>query len=212
MRTGHYFSALAIVAWAVLVTPGCDDAGYDEFSKAPLNKAQDHEHDHDHGAHEGKHGGHVIELDDTHSVHAELLFDSATRDITLYFYGSEIGVAKAASELVFEIEQDGKELVLESKAVPLDGETAEACSRFTVAGAGLPEAIKSEEQLDAHFHVTIDGKEFVGELHAHSHDEHAHGEAEHKADEHATGDAEHKAEGATESKGDEKSAADAPKP
>jgi hypothetical protein len=111
-----------------------------------------------------------------------MLFDNATRDITLYFYGSEIGVGKPATGLAFEIEKDGAEVILEAKASPLDGETEATASRFVVAGSQLPEAIKSEEQLDGHFHVTIDGKELVGEFHAHSHDEHAHGEGEAKAE------------------------------
>jgi hypothetical protein len=147
-----------------------------------LSEAHDHGHDHDHhhghgeshSAHEGKHGGHVLELDDSHGHHAELVFDKATRDVTLYFYGSEIGVAKAATGLAFEIQKDGKDVVLEAKALPLDGETEATASRFVVAGSQLPEAIQSEEQLDGHFHVTIDGNEFIGEFHAHSHDDHAH--------------------------------------
>ena len=198
MHSGHMFSALGLASWVVLGVSGCEDADHVEYGKAPLSES----HDHDHGAHEGKHGGHVLELDDAHGHHAELLFDEATRDITLYFYGSEIGVAKAASGLIFEIEQDGKEVVLESKAAPLDGETAESCSRYTITGAGLPESVKSEEQLEGHFHVTIGDKEFVGELHAHSHDEHA-------AEGHAH-DADHKEGVHPDHKDGDAPAADAP--
>ena len=186
MRNGIWMAGLAAAAAAFCVA-GCEDSGYKDYSKAPLSDAHDHDHDHDHDGHEGKHGGHVLELDDVHGHHAEMVFDNATRDITLYFYGSEIGVAKAATSLEFEIEKDEKEVALESKASPLDGETAEASSRFVIAGSQLPEEIKSEEQLDGHFHVTIDGKELVGSFHAHSHDEHS-------PDEHDHGHSEEKAE------------------
>lgn len=196
MRLGNTLSGLALAAFAVV---GCDDGNYQDYSKAPLSEEHDHDHGHDHGGHAGKYGGHVLELDDTHSHHAEMVFDSATRDITLYFYGSEIGVGKPATELAFEIEKDGAEVVLEAKASPLEGETEATASRFVIAGGQLPEAIKSEEQLDGHFHVTVDGKELVGEFHAHSHDEHAHddhghAEGDHAHDEHAHGEGEAKAE------------------
>lgn len=182
MRYRMILPGLALAAFAAV---GCDAGNYQDYSKAPLSDGHDHGHDHDHdhghdhGGHAGKYGGHVLELDDTHGHHAEMVFDTATRDITLYFYGSEIGVGKPATGLAFEIEKDGAEVVLEAKALPMEGETEATASRFVIAGSQLPEAIKSEEQLDGHFHVTIDGKELVGEFHAHSHDDHAHDEPAH---------------------------------
>jgi len=174
MQSEKWMAGLALAAFVIV---GCGDSKYQDYSKAPLSDQNAHAHNHDHGhEHEGKHGGHVLELDDAHGHHAEMVFDTATRDITLYFYGSEIGVAKTVSSLEFEIEKDGKETVLEAKASPLDGETEEASSRYVIAGSQLPEDIKSEEQLDGHFHVVIDGKELVGSFHAHSHDDHDHGE------------------------------------
>ncbi len=172
MKTGKWMAGFALAAFVVV---GCEDSKYQDYSKAPLSDQSAHDHGHDHGEHVGKFGGHVLELDDAHGHHAELVFDTTTRDITLYFYGSEVGVAKAASSLEFEIEKDGKETELESKASPLEGETDGASSRFVIAGSQLPEDIKSEEQLEGHFHVTIDGKELVGNFHAHSHDDHDHG-------------------------------------
>lgn len=183
MKSVKWMTGLALLAYTV----GCEEGKYEDYATAPLAEehAHDHDHDHghDHGGHEGKHGGHVLELDDAHGHHAELVFDKATRDVTLYFYGAEIGVAKPATGVAFELMIDGKEVVLESKASPLEGETEATASRYVVAGSQIPESIKGEEQLDGHFHVTIDGKEFAGEMHAHSHDEHAHGEAGH-SDEH----------------------------
>lgn len=193
MQTGKWMAGLAMAAFCAV---GCEESKYEEYSKAPLSVPQahdhDHDHDHDHGGHEGKHGGHVLELDDTHGYHAELVFDSATRDITLYFYGSEIGVAKNVTDLEFEIEMGGAEAELESKASPLEGETEETCSRFVISGTQLPAGVKSEEQVDAHFHVTIDGKEFVKELKPHSHDEHAeHAHEGEKAGSEKSGEATH---------------------
>lgn len=181
MKSVKWMAGLALLAYTV----GCEEGKYEDYAKAPLAEehSHDHDHGHDHGGHEGKHGGHILELDDAHGHHAELVFDKATRDISLYFYGAEIGVAKPATGVAFELMIDGKEVVLESKASPLEGETEATCSRYVVAGSQLPESIKGEEQLDGHFHVTIDGKEFAGEMHAHSHDEHSHDQ--HKHDDHA---------------------------
>ena len=187
MQTGKWMAGLAMASFCVV---GCEDAKYEEYGKAPLSVPQ--KHDHDHGEHEGKHGGRVLELDDTHGYHAELVFDSATRDITLYFYGSEIGVAKSVTSLEFEIEKNGAEAELEYKASPLEGETETTCSRFVISGGQLPEGVKSEEQLEAHFHVTIDGKELVKELKPHSHDEHAeHAHEDEKAGSEKSGEAAH---------------------
>ena len=198
MKSVKWMTGLALLAYTV----GCEEGKYEDYAKAPLAEEHahdhDHDHDHDHGGHEGKHGGHVLELDDAHGHHAELVFDKATRDVTLYFYGAEIGVAKPATGVEFELMVDGKEAVLESKASPLEGETDATCSRYVVAGSQIPESIKGEEQLDGHFHVTIDGKEFAGEMHAHSHDEHAHEEGAAKD--------EHKEEHKDEHKGDHKDA------
>lgn len=197
MRSGKLLAGLSM---AVFALTGCQEEEFKEYSTAPLSQGDDHDHDH---GHEGKHGGHVLELDDAHGYHAEMVFDTESRDITLYIYGSEIGVAKAATDLEFEIEKDGEETALEAKASPLDGETEETASRFVIAGSQLPEGIKSDEQLDGHFHVTIDGKELVGHFHPHSHGDADHGHEAHEGEEHhgeGDKDAEHEA---AEEKGDE---------
>ena len=189
MRNGYWIVSLAI---AMFGFAGCEDTSYTEYKAAPLSEG----HNHDHG-HAGKHGGHVLEMDDAHGHHAELLFDSATRDITVYFYGAEIGAAKAASNVTLELhEGDGHKDVV-SKPMPLDGETSETASRWVFAGADRPAAIKGEEQIDGHLNATMDGKVFKGTLepHSHDHDEHAdaeHGETGHAKESHGeAGHAEH---------------------
>lgn len=170
-------ASLSIIFASVM--SGCGGSDYQDYSDAPLSDGHDH-HDHDHGVHSGVHGGHVLELDDAHGHHAEMVFDKETRDITIYFYGSEIGVAKPASELIFELNVAGDEQVLKAVRSPLEGESEESCSRFVVAGTQIPESITSEAQLDGHFHVTINGKEYVGEFHAHSHGNHGGSDHGHK--------------------------------
>lgn len=193
MRTGYWMASLAV---AVLGFVGCEDADYQSYKEAPLSELSAHVHDHDHDHGEvGKHGGHVLELDDAHAHHGELVFDAKTRDVTVYFYGIEVGAAKAASNVTLGLHvADGhKDLV--AKPAPLEGETAETASCWVFNGADLPANIKGEEHLDGHLEATMDGKPFSYGLEPHSHGEHdesshqEHGDADHKHGE--TGDAGH---------------------
>ncbi len=185
MRNGYWIVSLAIAMFGIV---GCDDTNYQDYKKAPLSEGHDHDHDHDHG-HAGKHGGHVLELDDAHGHHAELVFDAATRDITVYFYGAEVGAAHAASDVTLELHEGDAHKPVASKPMPLDGETAETASRWVFAGTDVPAAIKSEEQLDGDLSATMDGKQFVAELEPHSHE---HGDAHDDHDHAEHGEAGHK--------------------
>ena len=191
MRNGNWIASLAVAASCVA---GCEDADYQSYNEAPLSEAaahnHAHDHDHDHGE-VGKYGGYVLELDDAHAHHGELVFDADTRDVTVYFYGSEVGVAKVASQVTLELHvADGhKELV--AKSSPLEGETDETASCWVFSGTDLPANVTSEEQLDGHLEATIDGKPFSYGLEQHSHGDHdeaaheEHSDANHAHDDHA---------------------------
>ena len=185
MRNGYWIVSLAIAAFGAV---GCEDTDYQDYSKAPLSESHDHGHDH---GEVGKYGGHVLEMDDTHAHHGELVFDATTRDLTVYFYGAEVGVAEAASKVTLELHDGDAHKVLASKPMPLDGETEETASRWVISGVDLPAEIKGEEQLDGHLEATMDGKPFSYALepHSHDHDEHAHAE-----DVHAEGHEDHAAD------------------
>lgn len=190
-----------LVAGVFLATGCSESTEYQDYSQAELSANADHDHDHGHG---GVYGGDVFEVGDTHQFHAELVFDASTRDIAVYFYGNEVGKAVPASDFVFEIEAGSEETVLEATASPLEGETAESCSRYVVAGAALPADVTSEEKLNGHFHVTLGGSEYEVTLSPHSHDhDHDHADGDHA--EHGEGHSEHEA-------GDAHSDADHAKP
>ena len=190
MRTGYWITFLAVAAFGVV---GCEDADYQSYKEAPLSEATALVHDHDHGE-VGKHGGHVLELDDAHAHHGELVFDAKTRDVTVYFYGGEVGEAKPASNVTLGLHvADGhKDLV--AKPMPLKDETAETASCWVFSGTDLPENVKGEEQLDGHLEATMDGKSFSYGLEPHSHGDHdesvhaEQGDADHKHDQHSDAD------------------------
>ena len=133
MKNNKHLFFLALLSLATFLWTACGSEhkpgdGHDHGTEAPAAEGE-------HAEEAGVHGGHILEIDDAHAHHAELVFDNSTRDVTLYFYGGVVGVAKVATELEFEIEKDGKEVALESKASPLDGETESSCSRFIIAGS-----------------------------------------------------------------------------
>ena len=193
MQNGCWIVSLAIAAFAAT---GCEDAQYQDYSKASLSETQVHDHDHGHGE-VGKHGGHVLEMDETHAHHAELVFAAASRDITVYFYGTKVGAAKAASNVALELHVGDGHKDLVAKPVPLDGETDVTASRWVISGADLPQEIKGEEQLDGHLAATMDGQPFSYALEAHSHDEHVHPEETPAATAHHEGHAADAADHAT---------------
>ena len=177
---------MTLTVGSLLTVAGCNSSEeYKDYSNAPLSENTSHDHDHDHAA--GMHGGQIIEFDAAHAHHAELVFDEQTRDITLYFYGPEIGKAQTAEGLVFEVDkEDGDEMHLDATAMPLEGETEDTASRFVVAGSDLPAELTSIADLHCHFHVNLSGQEFTGHLvHDDHHDEHSEHDEHDEHDEHS---------------------------
>jgi len=199
---------MTLATCSLMTAIGCNsESEYTDYKLAP--ESENAHAGHDHHDHEGAHGGHVIEFDAAHAHHAELVFDEKSRDITLYFYGAEIGAAHSAEGLTVELEEGDEEVQLKVATSPLDGETEETASCYVVAGANVPEGIQSAEDLHGHFHVTLDGQDFKGDLsnhedHDHGHEGHDHEDAqdhgeeghdhEEHEEEHEHGDDEHKEE------------------
>ncbi len=146
------------IAFIVFVA-GCGNKEGNPPSNATASTATNPSHDST-NPQTRPHGGQILEIGDTREFHAELVFDSNTRNITLYFYGAEVGTPHPASELIFEPEVGGKAVILAADPSPLDGESAETCSRYVVQGNKLPSEITTTEQLEGHFHVTLNGTEY----------------------------------------------------
>lgn len=168
---------MTLTLCSCLALAGCSNDEFTEYGDAPKSENTETGHSHD-----AVHGGQLIEFDAAHAHHAELVFDAESRDITLYFYGAEVGEAHPASGLTIELEEGEDELELKNTASPLEGETEETASRFVVAGSEVPEDIKSIDDLMGHFHVTLDEQDFRGSFG--SHDGHDHGEHGHEHGDH----------------------------
>ena len=177
---------LATALLSVSLFVGCPADETSTSKTTPYTEADkntdDHGHSHEH--HEGPHGGHVIELTDDHSAHLEVTFAKADRAITIYVLGKDLDtpLPVKVDEIEFELEgEDDSEVELELTPQPLEGEAEGTASVFVVAGDKVPAAIDDIEKLHGHVHVTIDGKELLGEL-EHDHDEHDHEDDDHDHD------------------------------
>ncbi len=131
------------------------------------------EHAHEHKA---PHGGHLIELG-KHDGFAEVLFDSATKVITIYILGGEADVPLAigTGDISFHMEHGDHEDEITLKAEPQKGDAEGKSSKFVSEPNEHLSEIKDIEGLHGHLHVKIDGKELEGELsHDHEHGDHDH--------------------------------------
>ena len=169
MRKYGWLAASALLVGALI---GCNQEGdavpYADADQAPAGH-EEHVH-----AHEGPHGGHVVELTEDHSVHGEFVIDEEAKLARFYLLGEDLEtpIEGTAVSMHATTEAGEAEVTFE----PAGG--AESASEFTLPLDQLPST--DIEALEGHFHVTADGQELSGDLahdHGHDHDhEHAEGE------------------------------------
>ncbi|MEX0716943.1 MAG: hypothetical protein WD066_10160 [Planctomycetaceae bacterium] len=179
MRKSQFAVGQCALAWLMFVALGCGKG--DETVNVPTGGPEVPHPTHDHGHGAGPKGGLLIELGDKHEYHAEILFDGEARKTTLYIYGADARTPRPLDAgAVIELHLEGEnEAEVKFTAQPFDGETDGKSSRF-VADAQVPDAIKSVEQFEGHYHVTAGELSFSGEItHGdHDHDDHAHEEGD----------------------------------
>ena len=148
---------LAAVLSAAVLLAGCTKSKTKgEYTEAKTGGQIESEHD------EGKHGGHLIHIDDHHKNMAEIVVKDGT--ITVYFVDhndTSKAVLLSDQEIVISgLKHDGKDVAITLKAKPLDGET-DGSSRFEAAGDAVPEHVKDHEVLHGgKFSYTIGDEKF----------------------------------------------------
>ena len=145
----------------------------------PVSDGHDHGNEHDHHEH-GPNGGHIIELPPHHGEVAM----AANREISVYILGGDAKTAQpvegATVQLVLKV--DSKDVTLDAKAAPKEGETAEKCSKFVVAADAVPASIKDIEEVVGKVDLKVGEKTISGEI-AHDHDhDHDHDHKDEKPD------------------------------
>ena len=150
-----------------LASGGCKPKEDGEFkpyeSQGEVTDAHDHSHEH------GPHDGHIIELGDHH---AELVFDEATRKITVYILDAEAknAVPIDQREITLNLMADAGPTQLKLKAVPQEGEAEGMSSRFELAGDQLPEEVEAEDDIEGRIAAKIGGEDVSGEISHEGHD------------------------------------------
>ena len=149
---------------------GCakDDGDFKTQEKGVEVKDPEHHHHH----HEtGPHGGHLADLGD-HQYRLEITYAKDPRAITVYVLAHETDdpVPLDAKAITLELEgKDGPQPVTLA-ADPQEKDPEGKSSRFTVAGAAIPEAVQDVEDIHGHLSVSVDGKDLKAEIeHHHDH-------------------------------------------
>jgi hypothetical protein len=151
--------------------PGCGDKnGKVDGGKGKNSVGMSDEHDH---PSEGPHGGHLIELGHE-EYHAELVEDERANKITIYLLDSDAkgAVPVDAQDLTINATVGGKPRQFKLPAAPQQGDSAGTASRFELADEELFEAIEHAESK-ARLAVTINEKQYTGNLAHEEHGEHA---------------------------------------
>ena len=171
MFTQSRFLLAAGLVASLAVFTGCGDKnGKVDGGKGQNTVGKSDEHNH---PSEGPHGGHLIELGHE-EYHAELVEDESAKKITIYLLDSEAkgAVPVDAQELTVNATVGGKPRQFKLPAAPQQGDSAGTSSRFELADGELFEAIEHAESK-ARLAVTINEKQYTGNLEHEEHGEHA---------------------------------------
>ncbi len=153
-------AAAALGLWCV----GCggDDIDYN----ATIEK--DTEGTHEEHSHEGPHGGHLIELEEAY--HAELVDKHEGHQITIYILDAQVkdAVAIEAADVTIKLFADGKQRQFQLPASPVESDADGKASRFELQDEELFDLLHDNK---ARLYVTAGGKEYVGDIEHHDHDD-----------------------------------------
>lgn len=171
-------ACIAIAFAAVLV--GCD-AGSPPQKGAPEEHYEGDGHNHAAGGHGtvGPHGGQLVELGADEAFHAELLHDASNHRITVYILdgNAKENVPIARPELIINMVSSGTPKQFKLTAVPQANEQPNTASCFQVESQELCEALDAKNSK-GRFGVIIHGKQFVGEIEHHVHEDHKEGNSD----------------------------------
>ena len=169
MRINNGFRLLVLALALIPFALGCNNQPT-QVAGDPPGSEHGHDHDHDHGE-TGPNGGHLIELGEE-EYHAELVHDEKGdgTEVTVYILDGEamkpVPIKQESIKINVAV-KDGEPSQFELKAVPGDDPAAGA-SKFTIDDALLAGALKSEE-AECKLNLTINGKQYVGDLEHHHH-------------------------------------------
>jgi hypothetical protein len=159
-------SIAAIVGLGAIA--GCGDTKTKTKTTAKTSKdAKKPTDPHDH-AHEGPHGGHVIELGD---YHAELTHDDNTKSVAVYLLDGDLKnpVASGEPEITINLTVAGESQQYKLPAARQESDPEGKSSRFELKDEKLVDAWDAPNSK-GRLTVSIDGKQYSGDIEAHDHE------------------------------------------
>lgn len=167
------FSIAALVAAVVSLgsVVGCGDTKTKD-AKSTAKTIKDEHHAH---PEEGPHGGHLIELGNE-NYHVEIVDDEKAHKVTAYVLDStaQQAVPIDATEITINAVVAGKPTQYKLPAMPQSGETDGKSSRFELADEAMFEGVFEHKDSKARLLVSIDGKQYSGNIEHEDHQEHEH--------------------------------------
>lgn len=152
---------IGFICLAGLVTAGChQEAADSSLPPAPLSADDDHDHGGGEGHdREGPHHGTLVEWN-AGKYQLELVVDQDKKEVTVYVLGEDAKTAVpiATETLVVSIQDPA--LILDLKAVPLDGEPSGKSSRFV----GTHDEFAKERQLAGTISGEFQGTPYTGDF------------------------------------------------
>jgi hypothetical protein len=177
MHLTHNGIVIAAIASALLVGCGTKAGNVAPNASVAENHHEGDGHDHSSAEHShfGPHGGHIIELGSNDAFHAELLHDDKTHRVAVYILDGKAtnSVPISQSELLVNIVSGGNPKQFKLSAVSQQDEPQDMASCFQAENVELCTALDAEN-CKGRLAVNIEGKQYVGEIEQHDHDDHEH--------------------------------------
>lgn len=148
---------VGLLTLALAVMTGCSNqqGGTPKGGDKAATKGGGKEDDHDHGP--GPHGGTIIEFG---KWHGEFCMDHGKKQATVYILGGDAkqAVSIMADKLLLSIKEPSFQIEL--KAVPQEGDTQGASSRFV----GTHNNFAKEQEFAGTISGEVDGKPYAGDF------------------------------------------------
>lgn len=174
-QTGMWLlSAAVMLGLSGLAGCGGDKGGefrtFDKGKDSAPDAEHGHTHAHDHGHGRGPHEGDLIELGEE-EFHAEVVVDEEKSKLTLYLLGADAKTAVAIEAKELTLEMPGKDAPVAHALTAGPADADGKASRFEITSESLFEAFHQDSKAVGKFKISINGKEFTGEIkHSHDHD------------------------------------------
>ena len=161
-QTGMWLLSAAVML-GLSGLAGCGGEKANEFRAFDKGKDTAKEAEVGHAHVHGPHDGELIDLGEV-EFHAEVVFDEEKHKITLYLLGADAKTPVAIEAKELSLELPGKEAPATHALTAVSADADGKASHFEITSEELVETFHKDPKTVGKFKVSINGKEFVGEV------------------------------------------------